>query len=86
MTSRDFCFWLQGFFELRGDESSPVTPAQAECIKRHLVLVFAHEIDPSAGGPAEQKKLDAIHNTQADQVKDSPLKPHAYQGPPLMRC
>jgi hypothetical protein len=46
MQSRDFCFWLQGFFEL-GDDSGALTAEQAATIKRHLDLVFAHEIAPS---------------------------------------
>jgi hypothetical protein len=60
MTSRDFCFWMQGFLELRG-EDAPITAEQARCIQKHLALVFVHEIDPSAGPPAHQAKLDAIH-------------------------
>ncbi len=63
MTSRDFCFWMQGFFELRG-EDAPITAEQAACIQKHLALVFVHEIDPSAGGPAEQAKLNAAHTAE----------------------
>lgn len=66
MTSRDFCFWLQGFFELRNEHDrergSALTPAQTECIQKHLVLVFKHEIDPSMGPPAKQQALNHIHN------------------------
>lgn len=46
MTSRDFCFWLQGFFELQGTNQA-ITPEQVQIIKNHLKLVFIHEIDPS---------------------------------------
>ena len=46
MQSRDFCFWLQGFFEL-GDDSRALTTEQAAAIRRHLDLVFAHDIVPS---------------------------------------
>jgi hypothetical protein len=42
MQSRDFCFWLQGFFELN-DNTSPITARQAALISKHLDLVFAHE-------------------------------------------
>jgi hypothetical protein len=45
MQSRDFCFWLQGFFEL-GDATGAITTEQTTTIKRHLDLVFAHEIAP----------------------------------------
>ena len=42
MQNRDFCFWLQGFFELSAD-SDHITAGQAALIGRHLDLVFAHE-------------------------------------------
>ena len=44
MNAIDFCFWLQGYFEIHG--KADVTPEQAEIIKNHLNLVFKHEIDP----------------------------------------
>jgi len=69
MTSRDFCYWLQGFFELHS--AGPKAPEphdakrlhgyQVEMIEQHLKLVFKHEIDPSMGGPAKQDALNAIH-------------------------
>ena len=66
MTSRDFCYWLQGFFELV-NQPGVQTPStfncdQTECIRKHLALVFKHEIDPSAGPPAHQAALNAIHD------------------------
>lgn len=70
MTSRDFCYWLQGFFEL--SNQSRFNPAQVEAIQKHLALVFKHEIDPSAGGPKEQKALNDIH--------------HGPGAGPLVRC
>lgn len=65
MTSRDFAFWLQGFFEI--NEVSDKVPhglsaQQVETIKRHLSLVFRHEIDPSFGGPEKQEELNKIHH------------------------
>jgi len=42
MQSRDFCFWLQGFFEL-SETAGPVSADQAALIGRHLDLVFAHK-------------------------------------------
>ena len=60
MTSRDFCYWLQGFFELSNDQA--ISPTKAAMIQKHLALVFKHEIDPSMGGPAEQAMLNDIHN------------------------
>jgi len=59
VTSRDFCYWLQGLFEL--GSPAALDQKQTDLIKRHLAMVFVHEIDPSAGGPAKQGALDAIH-------------------------
>jgi hypothetical protein len=47
MQSRDFCYWLQGFFEL-SDDSDRLSIEQIDLIKRHLALVFAHEFKPMA--------------------------------------
>lgn len=66
MTSRDFCYWLQGMFELSDPKS--LSKEQTSLIKKHLHMVFAHEIDPSMPNP----KLDQIHN--AISVFDS--NPH----------
>jgi hypothetical protein len=61
MTSRDFAFWLQGFFEVSNAES--VTKEQTEVIKNHLNLVFYHEIDPSyTDDKNKQDKMNNIHN------------------------
>lgn len=46
MTSRDFVYWLNGFFEL-SKTNEPLSPEQIQTIKNHLKLVFLHEIDPS---------------------------------------
>lgn len=65
MTAVNFCYWLQGFFEIReaaGDPSGVVNSKQVEIIKRHLSLVFVHDIDPKAGPPEHQKKLNDIHS------------------------
>lgn len=60
MTSRDFCFWLQGFFELSRAQS--LSETQAQMIQQHLALVFKHEIDPSMGGSTNQAALNDIHS------------------------
>jgi len=58
MTSRDFCYWLQGFFEIQ--DPKRLTETQIQMIKKHLNMVFEHEIDPSFG--EDQEKLEKIHN------------------------
>lgn len=59
MTSRDFAYWLQGFFEVSGAET--ITKEQTTMIKKHLNLVFKHEIDPSMGDEKHQQELNEIH-------------------------
>lgn len=59
MSSRDFCYWLQGLFELR--ETAQITPKQEVLIQKHLALVFKHEIDPSMGDKNHQDQLNKIH-------------------------
>ena len=63
MKSRDFVYWLQGFFEIQALESEEVTlsKAQVECIQKHLNMVFHHEIDPEMGNANHQIKLSEIH-------------------------
>lgn len=60
MTSRDFAFWLQGFFEIENPSSIDAT--KTELIKKHLNLVFKHEIDPSMGDEKHQAELNEIHH------------------------
>lgn len=72
MKASEFCYWLQGYFELRkaGLAQMTGTPLptgainaeQAEMIERHLALVFKHDIDPQAGPPEYQQQLQSIHD------------------------
>ncbi len=60
MKSRDFCYWLQGFFEISGGSAVILNSEQIQMIQNHLNMVFVHEIDPSF--PAqEQGKLNETH-------------------------
>lgn len=72
MQSRDFCYWLQGFFEVasithedRKPEVTGLNAAQVSMIRNHLNLVFAHEIDPAMGDQNHQNKLNSIHGPAA---------------------
>ena len=60
MTSRDFAYWLQGFFEI--SNATFISPEQTKMIKKHLNLVFKHEIYPSMGDEKHQQELNAFHN------------------------
>lgn len=75
MKSTEFCYWLQGCFELNGPQNG-FTAAQVEVIKAHLNMVFFHEIDKSY---PNQQKLNQIHN--------KPLgPPNTTFGGELLRC
>ena len=41
MNSKDFCYWLQGFFEINGE--TEITAFQSTVINDHLKLVFDKE-------------------------------------------
>lgn len=41
MQTRDFCFWLQGLFEVAKPET--LTKEQVDLIRVHLDLVFQHD-------------------------------------------
>ena len=71
MTSRDFAFWLQGFFEINGVKKGgyEITDEQIDVIKSHLNLVFKHEIDPSLNegkSKEEVKELQDVHDGKID--------------------
>jgi len=69
MNTIDFCFWLQGYFEIRGEDSE-ITAEQATIIRQHLSLVFKHEIDPLREGEAETPAsvLNATHSPTNDSL------------------
>ena len=93
MSSRDFAYWLQGFFEISG--SNILDVGQVEMIKNHLNLVFKHEIDPSLNegktkeevqelqdvhdGPLPKKDQNAV-DWLKDKFKPSHIKPHKSNG------
>lgn len=88
MTSRDFCYWLQGYFELNGTDAM-ITSEQASCIRKHLALVFKHEIDPSYGDKKHQAELNAIHAelTEAKKIAEDAKKMASRPtGKELIRC
>jgi len=60
MKSRDFCYWLQGFFELN-EGKVELSATQVAHIRDHLNMVFIHEIDPSFP-QHQQAALDAAHS------------------------
>lgn len=68
MKATEFCYWLQGFFELNqaaeqytNQHTNQLISEQVEIIQRHLALVFVHDIDPKAGPSKYQEELNKIH-------------------------
>lgn len=70
MTAVNFAYWLQGYFELLHAGKFPPDAAvslkglsaeQTETVRRHLAMVFVHDIDPKAGDAASQEKLNGLH-------------------------
>lgn len=57
MTSVEFCYWLQGVFEVTDVKS--LDEKQTQIVKDHLNLVFYHEIDNKY---ADKAKAQVIHN------------------------
>lgn len=76
MQSRDFCYWLQGFFEISG-ETKEITADQVEMIKKHLNMVFEHEIDPSFGKSAEALKKIHEKDPPVTRPARSTFDPHS---------
>lgn len=66
MTSRDFCFWLQGVLEV--GQPKQLNKTQIDIIQKHLNLVFVHEIDPSMGDEKTQTKLNNIHSGKTEEL------------------
>jgi len=79
MNSIDFCFWLQGFFEIT--DANSVTDKQVEIIKNHLNLVFKHEIDPIRN--AESELSPAVLQEIHDGIK---FPPGGHGNDMLVRC
>ena len=92
MNATDFCYWLQGFFELASQSGSqePITLSrqQVEVIRRHLNLVFVHDIDPKAGPPEYQAMLQQIHDGDAPLNFVEEGTPPSYEStrPERIRC
>jgi erythromycin esterase-like protein len=68
MTSRDFCYWLQGYLEIQsasGVGLNALNELQVKQIKNHLALVFVHEIDPANAATVPPETAQAVHDGTA---------------------
>lgn len=67
MKPANFCYFLQGFFEISEvqDKEITLTPEQVKMIRAHLNLVFFHAIDPETlkdKSELEKLKYQKIHD------------------------
>lgn len=81
MKSVEFCYWLQGLFELGNPQS--LSAEQTELVKRHLAMVFKHEIDPGYGAN-QQSALNAIHAGKPGSLPVS--QDHVHPNDAVFRC
>lgn len=72
MQSRDFCFWLQGFFEMTQDtaDNLSLNSTQVKLIKEHLDLVFRHDTEP-----VQSPSVNTTGPSNPDWFKDVKLPP-----------
>ncbi len=69
MNQNEFCYWLQGFFELSG--SSELNATQVRIIKDHLDLVFIKETPVRA--ILEKADLTHIDDLSATSDQQFPI-------------
>jgi hypothetical protein len=82
MTSEQFAFWMQGFFEL--SETNELSPRQVEIIKNHLKLVFYYDIDKSYDVDQKTSEtMQAIHDGKHPTL--SPI-PRRKPGELIVKC
>ena len=77
MNSQEFCYWLQGFFELCPD-CSAFNKNQVQTIRNHLSLVFVHDIDPKT---LQGKESPEQYNTLLQNLHDGGVKPPLSKPP-----
>lgn len=75
MKAVEFCYWLQGVFEVA--DLKALDEKQTDLVRRHLNMVFIHEIDKTYP-EGQQPALDAAHG-------GSPLN-SLFNRPQVMRC
>ena len=68
MKASEFCYWLQGYIEIGHNQmhKQGLNYDQTEIIKKHLSLVFKHELDHLHGTPEHQAELQQLHNAGLD--------------------
>ena len=89
MRAVDFCYFLQGLFELT--DTKTLNEKQVQTIKNHLKLVFLYDIDPSYSDDKTvqhifqnihdgKKPLDGVDTHMGKKTK------HDNPGSLIVRC
>lgn len=82
MEAINFCYWLQGYFELGGaglNSNKTLSSGQVQMIKEHLALVF-HKVTPSVEECLKSETKDPIGTSEADEKIINLLKEAIEQG------
>lgn len=95
MKSTEFCYWLQGYFELKKEKALSFDEDQTQSVKNHLEMVFAHDPQPmqfcaflrgyfTISEPViiEESQAKIIHEELSKTFKneiDSRYSPQQYQ-------
>lgn len=66
MNTQDFCYWLQGYFELSGADGG-LSKEQVEVIKEHLQLVFKKQTVKAVDETV--KKVSSLPKLSEDDQK-----------------
>jgi hypothetical protein len=80
MTEREFCYWLQGLFELKKtiDHRDGASAETMKMIEDHLALVFK-KVTPNTVGKIEetpQRKSYFDYGDWIKKINEKPLYPH----------
>ena len=68
MNANEFCYWLQGYFELN-HSNYELNEQQVKVIKDHLKLVF-NKVTPDYSKPVYYKPNEYIPSKPADILND----------------
>lgn len=77
MSTQDFCFWLQGWFEIQKPQS--ITATQLQEIKNHLDLVFNKVTPNVVDFSGLEQLLDCSSNRKCNDIL-SPSLNNTYCG------
>ena len=86
MTEREFCYWLQGLFEIGGVTS--LDEQQTQIVKDHLALVFK-KVTPDRK-PMDTPKTPAVPmpGLPYEMLREPihPMDPYRWVMPPRVTC